>query len=206
MAPMKSTLAGAVLALALGALACGAPAGNPPARDSIASAQRAQAGKRSYVVNSTLTLDTGVSANALLAYVAPDRYHSSDLDGPMMQVIRIGERGWMRAGDDPWQPQIVDTAAALRRLRGPVAIDEAGYQLQSAQSLGPGNHPREPTALYEYVVTRDAETARVKMWVSNATGLPISYEAEVTNGTSREKATWHIQYDDTITVEPPSGS
>jgi hypothetical protein len=213
---VKLVFSSVVLVVTLGAFGCGTPAGgaqasgaqagNAAARESIVKAQRAQASQRAYVVNTTMTLETGVSANTMLSYVAPDRYHSMDLDGPQMQVIRIGDRGWMRAKDDPWQPEIVNTANTLRRLRGPVAIDDAGYTVDSAQALGAGNHPREPTDLYEYVVKRDAETARVKMWVSKRSGLPISYEADVTNGTQREKSTWHVQYDDTIKIDPPAGA
>lgn len=202
---MAAMLRATALFVLLAPAAAHAQAIDPAARAAVIAAQQEQAARKAYrVVSQTTDLVHKHSASEMLAYVAPDRYHSMDLDGLVqLQVIRIGSKGWMRARSEPWQPEITDSASVLRWFRGPAAIDDAGHTLLEARALGEADLRGARTRMYEYALARDADRLRVKMWVAVATGLPVKFEADVKRGTSHDRVTWDIEYDDTIQIMPP---
>lgn len=175
------------------------------ARAAIVKAQQAQAAKPSYrVVQRTKRGATGELISAELIYVAPDRYHMRDLDGILeAQVIRIGAEGWMRTKGYPWGTELVLSVRGLQWFRGPYALGSAGFTLVDAKALGAEEQPRGMTKTYEYTVRDDNETLRVKMWVLDATGLPIRYEGEHRMRTDTDGVRWDIAYDEPLKVDRP---
>lgn len=179
---------------------------DPAARAAILEAQRAQAAVSGYGVNAvSVDLVRGHSTlPGRMVHVRPDRYHYSDSES---QTIAIGARSWIRGAQGRWELVDFDASRLMRNLSGPFRIDEDGYQLREARALGSGEHPREKTRRYEYVVANEEaqETMRVKVWVSVGPGLPIKYQAEHTLGRDRSRVTWDIDYDKKYRVDPPAG-
>jgi len=194
-----------VLTVMLAAAPAAAQKVDPAARAAIVKAQQAQAAKLSYrVVNQTTRGDNAETVKAELIYVAPDRYHSKDLDGVVRaQVIRIGDSGWMKFGNEAWQAELFASSRTMRWFRGPIAIDDKEYKLLEARRLGSDQQPGGKASAYEYVVAKDDETLRVKMWVLDATGLPIRFDGDHRMGKDKDLVRWDVVYDEPLKVEPP---
>lgn len=176
------------------------------ARSAIVKAQHAQESMKAYTVaNRSADLPAGPTLSSTLVFVSPDRYHAIDHQGARpMQTIRIGEKGWMKSGSGPWEPELVDPMGVLRRLRGPTAVDDPRYELRQATALGAQDLQGVKTLLYEYVVVGRDETSRVRVWVSTGAGLPVRFEEEFANSVVKQKVSWEIEYDASLSVEPPT--
>lgn len=176
-----------------------------PARSAIMKAQQAQASMRAYsVVSRSTDLPTGQTLSSTLIFVSPDRYHAIDHEGAHpMQTIRVGDRGWMKFGSGPWEPELMDSIGVLTRFRGPTAIDDPRYELQEARALGALDLQGIKTLLYQYIVVGRGETSRVQLWISRGAGLPVRFEEEFANDLVKQKVSWEIEYDSSLSVEPP---
>jgi hypothetical protein len=176
------------------------------ARSAIVKAQHAQESIRAYTVaNRSTDLPAGPTLSSTLIFVSPDRYHAIDHQGARpMQTIRVGEKGWMKLGDGPWEPEVMDSMGILTRLRGPTAIDDPRYELREATVLGARDLTGVKTFAYEYVVAGRGETSRIQLWVSTETGLPVRFEEEFANSVVKQKVSWEIEYDASLSVELPT--
>lgn len=196
-------LAALALALVMGwGQVSGAPAN---ARSAILKAQETQASMPAYKVEYRANdLPNGETLTSTLTFVSPDRYHSVDHEGPATEVIRIGKSSWVKFGPRAFERETFDSLGILTRFRGPTLINDPRYELKDARALGPAMVLGRETLTYEYTMSGRGETSRVRLWVARDTGLPVRATDEFTNEVVKQRISWDIEYDATLTVTPPS--
>jgi|CXWL01.1.fsa_nt_gi hypothetical protein len=203
---MHPTLA---LGLALGMAVVRGQASAAPedARSAILKAQETQASMPAYKVEYRANdLPNGETVTSTLIFVSPDRYHSIDHEGPATEVIRIGKSGWIKIGHAAFERETFDSLGILTRFRGPTLINDPRYELMDARALGPAKIQGRETLAYEYAMSGRGETSRIRLWVARDTGLPVRATDEFGNDVVKQRISWDIEYDATLTVTPPSFS
>lgn len=134
----------------------------------------------------------------------PDRFHIVMDTG---EFIIIGNKTYMKQGDQ-WAEFPVDIGSLVFPLL--ISTDEeAEASISDVQLLGQDTVNGESTTVYQYRSTGVLEgtevSSMVKLWVRDSDGLPIKQEIIGEAGGIESTTIQEIEYDPTISIEPPVG-
>lgn len=181
------------LALLLPALACAGP------REDLHAAYTRFLAARTF--RATVTDVKKGQQLSTLEFVAPDRYHIRSGKDDMEQII-IGDEAYTRINDRLMKLP-VPVSRIVGQYRNRETLDELARDLD-VTALGEDDVDGEAARIYGYTVTRPAK-ADVKVWIGNASGLPLQIESE--GRFMGVKSTTRVRYshydDPDITVDTP---
>ena len=157
----------------------------------------------------TTTVESDGEAVVLTGeFIPPDRLRAvTDLGDGVQEMIFIGEQGWMKAGDT-WTASPIPAAQMLGQFRN--AIEEFSVTAADVRFVGNESLNGQETAVYAYSLDMNKSTvtpmdliSSVKLWVNTATGLPVQQEITGEVMGVKSTTTQVIEYDSSITIEPP---
>jgi len=147
------------------------------------------------------TGQTGMQKEA--EYVAPDRYHTKFRDdaGADVEMIMVGNDAYIRAGDS-WNKMAGDTSPTPT-FRNKFS-DEVLKTISDVKFDGEETVDGKKTDVYSYKLTTLVGNYPItqKIWVNQASGLPIKTYEEYSEGVLKTLTTNYYS-DKPITIEPP---
>jgi hypothetical protein len=147
----------------------------------------------------------GTITEMVAEVVPPDSLHIV-IGGGNMEMILLGGTLWSKSGEAAWtQMGSPDMANAIfDSMQG--YID--GAALTNVQHVGSEPVFGQQTDVYSFTSSlgegEEAVTSDVKLWVSQATGLPIRMESTGTAMGVTSHVVQAIEYDPSITIAPPA--
>ena len=188
-----------------------APAVQLPAdpKAAILQALRTQATAGPYRTTTTIDMD-GDTQSGVGLVVPPDRMHViMDMGGLQMEMIFVGDKAWTRQGAADW----VENDRMGMPGAGPLdesMIADTERTMVEAALVGPQQVDGVDAVVYTYVSDQSKSellpmqgASRVTLWVAAASGRIIRQEIEDDLAGTPSKTVQVIEYDPTITVEPP---
>lgn len=185
-----------------------APAALPSdPKAAILQAMRAQLTAGPYRTTMTLDGETQASVGTI---IPPDRMHVVMNMGEIKtEMIYIGDKIWSKQGDEAWQEsdRMGDPGAGLVDES---MIDDMEKTITEAALVGPQVVDGVDALLYSF--TSDLHKSesmpmdsisQINLWINTATGLIIRQEIEDTTMGTPSKTVQVIEYDASITIEPP---
>lgn len=111
-----------------------------------------------------------------LEFVAPDRYHIRNGQGQMEQIL-IGDDAYtLMDGRRIKLPMPIKVGRIVGQYRNQATLDELARDLE-VSTAGQEELAGLPARIYSYTVTEPARAA-VKIWVDEASGLPVQIESQ----------------------------
>jgi hypothetical protein len=181
-----------------------APSGGA-AYDAVISAMRGQFSGGPY--RAVATTETAGSTTIMTSEVIPpDSMHIVITgDGESTEVISVGGAMWTRTGDSEWTA--LPGGEMMKDMIESMLANVDGSLVSNVQLVGPEVLDGEATTVYTYSSSlgegESAITSENKLWIADASGLPIKLES---NGSAMGIANHIVQtieYDDRITIEAP---
>jgi len=160
---------------------------------------------------STTTITVGGAPQTVTGEVIPpDRMHViMDLGDMKMEMIYIGDKTWSKQGDGPWQSSD-QMGAAAGGLVDESMIADTEQTITEAALVGPEQVDGVDTLVYAFTTDLSKSTltpmesiVHSKVWIATATGLVVRQEIEDTSAESPSKTVQVVEYDPSITIEPP---
>jgi len=160
---------------------------------------------------STTTITVGGAPQTVTGEVIPpDRMQvSMDLGSMKMEMIYIGDKVWSRQGDGAWQSSD-QMGAAAGGLVDESMIADTEQTITEAALVGPEQVDGVDTLVYAFTTDLSKSTltpmesiVHSKVWIATATGLVVRQEIEDTSAESPSKTVQVVEYDPSITIEPP---
>jgi hypothetical protein len=154
----------------------------------------------------TTTVDADGTITEMVAEVVPpDKMHVV-IGGGNLELLLIEGTLWSKSVDAPWaqmgSPDMMQSI--FDSIHG--QIEESN--LTNVQYVGTEPVFGEATDVYTFTSTlgegEDAAVSDVKLWISQATGLPVRMESTGTAMGVTSHTTQAIEYDNTIAIEPPA--
>lgn len=189
-----------------------APAhGNQPddPKAAILQALRNQLTAGPYRTTTTITMEDGAQT-IVGTVIPPDRMQvAMDLGGMKTEMIYIGDKVWSRQGDGEWQ--IADRMG----MQGAGPLEEsmiADTEKTISEATFVGAENVDGVEVLVYAFTTDLSKSALtpmesiihsKVWIATATGLIIRQEIEDTTADTPSTTVQVVEYDPTITIEPP---
>jgi outer membrane lipoprotein-sorting protein len=178
--------------------------------DPLAAIQQALTNQQSGgAYRTTTTIDADSEPMVLTGeFIPPDRLRVvTDLGDVQQEMIFIGDKGWMKAGDT-WTESPISATQMLGQFR--TAIDEFVATATEVRFVGNESLNGQETAVYAYTLDMNKSTvtpmdliSSVKLWVNTATGLPVQQEVTGEAMGVASTTTQVIEYDSSIAIEPP---
>lgn len=153
----------------------------------------------------TTTIDADGMVTEMVAEVIPPDQMYVTIGGGNLEMILIDGTLWSKSGGAEWaqmgSPDMM--AGIFDTIQGQVE----GRALSNVAHLGEEPVFGEATNVYSFTSTlgegEEAATSDVKLWVSKASGRPIRMEATGTAMGVTSQTIQVIEYDESITIEPP---
>jgi hypothetical protein len=179
------------------------PQDDPQARQAVLSALRAQAAQPAFQIYSLIV--AGVQrAESRVEYQSPDRFHVRDDSG---EVVVIGRQA-LTLKDGAWVDAGAPALDLVAGLNDPAGVDAVEQSMVAARLVGAAMFDNQPVKVYEYDTRRSAQGAEMsmtaKLWVSDASGLPVKREAEISASDRTTTLMTLYTYDPAVTVEDPA--
>lgn len=184
-----------------------ATADSGSAQEGLMAALVAQQNVGPYRVQTTVV--TGDTTMEMLAeIVPPDRLRSvTNTGGIQVEIIIIGDTAYIKNGDTPWV-SLPDSGFGSQIL-GALSSEALMEQnlIADVQRVGQETVDGESAIIYAFQSSfgegEDALSAMTRIWVSESRGLPLRVENEGEIDGSPSRTVQIVQYDTTITIEPP---
>jgi hypothetical protein len=201
------TVVATVAATAAPIPAAPATADSGSAQEGLMAALVAQQNGGPYRVQTTVV--TGDTTMEMLAeIVPPDRLRSvTNTGGIQVEIIIIGDTAYIKNGDTPWV-SLPDSGFGSQIL-GALSSEALMEQnlIADVQRVGQETVDGESAIIYAFQSSfgegEDALSAMTRIWVSESRGLPLRVENEGEIDGSPSRTVQIVQYDTTITIEPP---
>lgn len=179
--------------------------GSGDARESLLHALQAVATAGPYHVDSSITsgaLTTSVNGEVIL----PDRFHLiSDSNGAEREYIIIGSTTYAKVGDQ-WSPIQLDLSGLIANFINALNPD----YITDVNRVGTEDVNGAPADVYTFTYTNSSLNPPLvssdKMWVDEATGLPVQQTVDGEYNGSVYHTEQTVKYDSSITIEAPTGS
>ena len=179
-----------------------APPGDP--RQAVISAMKAMREAGPYRVHVTST-GNAITTEWNAEVILPDRFHLIMDTG---EFIIVGNKTYMKQGDQ-WGEFPVDIGSMVFSLILSTE-EEAEASISDVQLIGPNTVNGEATTVYQYRSTVELEgnevISMVKLWVRDSDSLPVKQEITGEAGGIESTTIQEIEYDPSISIEPPTGS
>lgn len=142
--------------------------------------------------------------------IPPDKMHNKTMiDDQPMEMLMVGEQSWMKLGDD-WQEMPGGAALTIEQALG-FSVDELDKMITDVAYVGVESLNSVDAAVYTFTndtskseALKDMDVkSTVKLWVNIASGLPIQQEIAGEAMGIKSTSTQMIEFDDSITIEPP---
>lgn len=179
-----------------------APSGD--AQEVVVNAMAAQMAGGPYRAMTTIDAD-GTITEMTAEVIPPDKMHIV-ISGGTLEMIMVDGTAWSKSGDTAWaqmgSPEMMQ--GIFDSVRGQVD----GSTFSNVQLVGSEPVYGVATDVYSFTSSigegAEAVTSEVKLWINNATGLPVRMEStSVANGVSTHTVQ-NIEYDNAITIEAPT--
>lgn len=175
------------------------------ARDVVIHALQAVATAGPYHVESSITsgaLITSVNGEVIL----PDRFHLvSNSNGTEKEYIIIGSDTYAKVGDQ-WSPIQLDLSGLIANFINALNPD----YITDVNLVGTEDVDGAPADVYTFTYTNSTLNPPLvssdKMWVDEASGLPVQQMVDGEYNGSVYHTEQMVQYDSNITIEAPTGS
>lgn len=181
-----------------------APSGD--AQEAVMSAISAQLAGGPYRATTTIEAD-GATTKMNVEMIPPDKLHAiiSAAEGNT-ELILVDGTTWFKSGDTPWMQ--MPGGDMVQNMLASVQADAAKGTLTNVQLVGTEEVNGQAAQVYAFTSSYgegdQQVSSDVKLWISEASGLPIKMEATgVAMGTSSHTVQT-IEYDDSITIEAPT--
>ncbi len=188
-------------------VALAAPESASDPKSAVVAAMQAQYASGPYRTLTTIVTDDG-TLELTGEVVPPDRLHTTmKASGFESESIFIGDKGWTKT-NGVWTASPISGSDAIAQAFPNMTTDELGAMFSDVRAAGADTVNGEPTRVYTYTSITDLGEAgtvssSVKLWVSSRTGLPVKQEVEGEAAGVKSKTTQLIEFDPTITIEPP---
>ena len=179
------------------------------AKAAVLQAMRAQLTAGAYRTQTTITGED-FAQEATGEIIPPDRMHIVMQVGEIAtEMIYIGDKVWSRQGDAAWQ------VADRLGMPGSGLLDEsmiADSEKTITEATFVGKETVEGVDALVYSFTSDLNKSEImpmdsvsqsKVWIDAATGLIVRLEVEDDTMGMKSKTVQVIEYDPSITIEPP---
>jgi hypothetical protein len=111
----------------------------------------------------------------------------------------------MKSGDTPWME--MPGGDMIQGMIDSVMADVENSMITNVQLIGAESVEGEAATVYSYESSMgegdEAITSTNKLWISDARGLPIKLESSTDAMGITSHVVQTIEYDDSITIEPP---
>ena len=179
------------------------------ARDAVIAAMRKQLTVGPYRSKTKVTSDK-TTMDIVGDVIPPDRMRvASTINGRVTEQIYIGNQGWNKIGAGAWTA--VNSAlitTTLMQINGSAFADIEAI-ITDVKSAGADTVDGAKTLVYTYVsdlskaATPMNLKSTIKVWINETTGLIVKNEISGTAAGVTSKTVQTVEYDKSITIEPP---
>lgn len=183
------------------------PAASGNAKDAIIAALQSSFKAGPFRTQSTIVSDSG-TIDMTGELIPPDKLHTMmQATDFAVETIVIGDQAWTKQ-DGVWALSPVSGQVFLQSAFAAQTVEELDKTISDAQALGTETVNGEQTFVYSFTSTTDlggtgVVISAVKLWTSAKSGLPIKQEIVGEAGGIKSTTVQTIEYDPTITIEPP---
>jgi len=138
--------------------------------------------------------------------IPPDQMHMQmNTAGNTTEFIYIGDKGWMKAGDQ-WVASPISGGEIMKQVMQ--SVDEFAPTISNVQYVGEESLDGKSAKAYTYHMELPADKGGVKsdakVWIDAATGLILKSESTGEFGGVKSSTVQTIEYDSSIKIEPPA--
>lgn len=155
-----------------------------------------------YRTQSTTTTD-GKTTQTTVEVVLPDRYH---IVMPNQEMLIVGNKSYQKQ-NGKWVAFPIDIGSIIAGAVGPLT-QTAEQDISNVQLVGQDTVNGAPATVYQYQEIINSGGSSInstsKIWIDNASGLPVKQEITGSFGGIESTTVQTIQYDPTIQIEAPA--
>ncbi len=179
-------------------------ASSADAQEAVLNAMRLQlAGGPYRAVTTVESHDT--TTEMTVEAIPPNKMHVV-ISGGAVEMIMIDGTLWSKSGESPWTQ--MGSAEMIEGILDSIGGDIEASTLTNVQITGAEPVLGDAAQIYSFTSTFGEGdgliTSDTRLWISNASGLPLRMEATSTAMGTTSQIVQMIDYDDTITIEPPT--
>jgi hypothetical protein len=151
------------------------------------------------------TVESEGTITEMSAEVVPPANMHIVIGGGNMEVILLDGTLWSKTGGSEWMQ--MGSPEMMQGMFDMISGQIERSELSNVQFVGSEPVMGEQADVYAFTSTlgegEQVMVSEVKLWISEASGLPIRMESTSSGAGVTSKATQTIEYDSTITVEAP---
>lgn len=151
------------------------------------------------------TVESEGTITEMTAEVVPPANMHMIIGGGNMEVILLDGTLWSKTGGSEWMQ--MGSPDMMQGMFDMISGQIERSELTNVQFVGSEPVMGEQTDAYTFTSTlgegEQVMVSEVKLWISQASGLPVRMESTSSGAGVTSKATQTIEYDSTITIEAP---